>query len=122
MIKKNDIKLIGVILVMAFIAIVIANILKTDGSKVVITIDGKEYESLDLNINKTLTIQGNDGEYNTLTIKDGVVSMIDASCPDQLCVKHKGIHYDNESIVCLPHKMILKIINGEDNGVDIIAK
>ncbi|MDD3174818.1 MAG: NusG domain II-containing protein [Herbinix sp.] len=122
MIRRNDIILLGVVLSIALATIFIMYTTKSDGSKVVITIDGKEFKILDLNKDMHLTIDGDNGEYNTIEIKDGVVDMIDANCPDKICVKHNEIHYNGETIVCLPHKVVLEIEDGEENGVDIIAQ
>ncbi len=122
MIKKNDILLIGIVLLIALAAIFIINLRKSEGSKVVITIDGKEYKTLNLNQDTKFTIEEDNGEYNIVEVKDGIVDMTDASCPDKICVKHKKIHYNGETIVCLPHKVVLQIVNGEESDVDMIAK
>ncbi len=122
MIKRNDIKLFAVIMVLAIIAIVAINLMKSEGSKVVITIDGKVYKTLDLNTNQTFTIEQGDGDTNNVKIENGAVSMTDANCPDKLCVKHRSIHYNGETIVCLPHKVVVEIANGKENEVDITAQ
>ncbi|MBP1754602.1 MAG: putative rane protein, partial [Firmicutes bacterium] len=49
------------------------------------------------------------------------VDMLEASCPDEICVKHKKIHYSNETIVCLPNKVVLEVMDTEDSGVDAIS-
>ncbi len=122
MIKKNDVILLGTILLLAAAAIIFINIRKTDGSRVVITIDGEEYKTLDLNKDTTLTIEVAEGAYNTVTVKNGEVDMTEANCPDKLCVKHRKIHYNGETIVCLPHKVVLQIVGGEESEADMIAK
>ena len=122
MIKRNDIKLFAVIIVVAIIAIVAINLLKSEGSKVVVTIDGKVYKTLDLNTNQTFTIKQADGDYNFVKIENGSVSMTDANCPDKICVHHSSIHYNGETIVCLPHKVVVEITNGKENEVDITAQ
>ena len=48
--------------------------------------------------------------------------MIEASCPDQVCVRQRAVQYAGESIVCLPNKLIVAIEGGEPNGVDAAAK
>lgn len=122
MIKKNDIILFGLILLIAISAIFFINMKRSDGSKVLITINGKEYKTLSLNIDKKITIKEDNGDLNIIQIKDGEVDMIDANCPDKICVKHSKIHFDHETIVCLPHKLVVEIINGEESDVDMIAK
>ncbi|MHB8131144.1 MAG: NusG domain II-containing protein [Mobilitalea sp.] len=121
MIKKNDLILIGVIILLGVAVIIFMNAIKTEGSKVVITIDGNVYDTLELKEDTTYTVEVDNGVWNTFEIKDGYVNMLDASCPDKLCVKHNDIHYDHETIVCLPNKVVLEVIDGEENEIDTIA-
>ena len=122
MFKKNDLILLGGIFIIALVVIVIINFTKTEGDNIVILKDGKVYETLDLNKNTTFTITEDNGAYNIITIQDGWVFMTEADCRDKICVKHSKIRYNGESIVCLPHKLVVEIHNGESNDVDIIAK
>ncbi|MDR1101971.1 MAG: NusG domain II-containing protein [Clostridiales bacterium] len=46
--------------------------------------------------------------YNVIKISEEGVSVISASCPDQLCMTTRITHA-NQSIVCLPNKLIIKI-------------
>ncbi|NLO10612.1 MAG: NusG domain II-containing protein [Clostridiales bacterium] len=119
--KKNDFYLIGGIILFIAIGFLLMLLFRTEGSKVLITIDGKEHKIFNLNEDTTYEIL-HDGNRNVLEIKDGYVSMIEASCPDKLCVKHRRIHYDNESITCLPNRVVLRVIGGEDSELDAIAQ
>lgn len=118
--KKNDFYLIGGIILFIFLGFLFMIIFRTEGSQVLITIDGKEHKTFNLNEDTRYEIL-HDGERNVLEIKDGYVRMIEASCPDKLCVKHRGIHYDNESITCLPNRVVLRVIGGEESDLDAIA-
>lgn len=120
--KKNDFYLIGGVLLLIVVMFILFQLFKSEGSKVIITVDGKEYKTLSLEEDTTYTIQHEDGQWNTLEIKDGHVSMIGASCPDKICVKHNKIHYDDESITCLPNKVVLKVISDNESELDAIAK
>lgn len=121
MIKRNDFILIGAVLIICAAVLIILQVTKEEGSKVVITVDGKVYDTLDLKDDTEYTVTQENGASNTFRIKNGSVDMIEASCPDKLCVKHKDIHYNNETIVCLPNKVVLEIIGGEEDDVDMIA-
>lgn len=121
MIKKNDFILIGVVILLGLAVILLINLTKTEGSTLLVTLNGKDYKTLDLNNDTTFTVKGENGSVNTFTIKNGYVDMTDADCPDKLCVKSKDIHYNGETIVCLPNKVVLEVINGEDNELDSIA-
>ena len=66
---------------------------------------------------------------NVLVIKDGNVCISNADCPDGLCVKQGTISKVNESIICLPNKLVVRIVedntslnkdDDNDTGVDVI--
>ncbi len=122
MLKRNDIILIGVIVLLGLTAFFVMKMTRSDGSQVLVTIDGKKYQSFELNKDMKFTIHLENKEENTFEIKDGYVKMVDATCPDKLCVQHSGIHYNHETIVCLPHKVVLQIVGGEEDDVDFKVK
>ncbi|TCL55037.1 hypothetical protein EDD76_11772 [Kineothrix alysoides] len=121
MIKKSDLILAGVILIIALAAIVFINVTKKEGAVVVVTIGGDVYKTLPLDEDTTLTIGDKQGDYNVLEIRGGEAKMTEANCPDKICVAHRSIHYDHESIICLPHGVSVEIRDGEKSDVDMIA-
>ena len=84
-----------------------------NGSVVEVRVRGKvtAIYPLSSNIEKTITTE--DGDSNTFCIKDHKVTMKTASCPDQICVRTKGISKTGESIVCLPHQVVLAITSSD---------
>lgn len=52
----------------------------------------------------------NDEEYNIVYIDNDVAYMYDANCRDELCVKTPPISRVEQSVVCLPHKTIIKVV------------
>ena len=125
MIKKNDLFLIAAVLAIAFAILIGVRFWQKkntgDSAVVVVTVKGQVYGTYPLNEDYQEKITFKDGSYNTLSIKDGKVSVSDASCPDQICVKHLPIHYSKESIVCLPNKLVIDIKGGQNTEVDTIA-
>lgn len=61
--------------------------------------------------------------YNTISIHEKHVSIIDADCPDRICVKQRAISKTGESIICLPHKLVVRIVGNlqEASEIDAIA-
>lgn len=47
--------------------------------------------------------------YNVVDIKGGSVSVTEASCKNQVCVKHSSISQSGESVVCLPNRLVVRI-------------
>ena len=48
--------------------------------------------------------------YNLLAVAASGISMEAADCPDQICVHHIPIRGGGESIICLPHKLVVEIL------------
>ena len=65
------------------------------------------------------TVQGD--LYNVVIIDSGSVSVSEASCKNQVCVRHGSISHPGESIVCLPNRLIVSIEGGEGGGYDSIT-
>ena len=120
--KKNDVILIALLLVVALITAGGMRIWQMNNTKdtanVVVTIDGEAYGTYPLSEDRTERIELPDGSYNILVISDGYADVTEASCPDQICVKHNHIRYSKESIVCLPNKVVVTVEGGEENEID----
>ena len=79
------------------------------GRKAVIQIDGEKIHTMDLDQDAEYTVKTKDGHYNTVTVKDGCVSVREADCKNQVCVNTAAARYPGEVIACLPHRMIVYI-------------
>ncbi len=75
----------------------------------------------DLTQSQTFYVEGDSDDFNLVLIEDGVVRVTDANCPDQLCMKQRSIAKNGESIICLPHKLVLQICSKEDGSVDAVT-
>jgi hypothetical protein len=123
--KKNDLILIAVLLAVAGAVYVGSRFVSgttEETAEAVVTIDGVEYGRYALAEERTERIELSDGNYNILVIRDGKADMTEASCPDKICVDHRAISHTGESIICLPHKVVVTIENGEDADLDAVAQ
>ena len=121
---KRDILLIAGILAVAVCAGLLLEGYRRISTKepvAVVTVNGVEYGRYPLDQDRTERIELPDGSYNIMVIEDGTVDVSDASCPDRICVNHNKISKRNESIVCLPNRVIVQIENGEDAGLDAVV-
>lgn len=73
------------------------------GRTVVVSADGVETR-YSLQTDRTVPLSG-----NRLVIQNGRAFMEWADCPDQICVAHAPIDAAGQSIVCLPHRVIVRI-------------
>lgn len=117
-IKRKDIILIAVMLIVAAIGFGAKFLFAEKGGIVKISVNGKTYGTYPLDQDKTINIDG----HNTVVIKDGIVHMEDADCPDELCIKQGSIDSNGEKIVCLPNKTIVEIISEKESDYDVKVK
>ena len=74
----------------------------------------KVYGVYDLSVDQEIEIMDEDGKLiNKLIIKDGFADMVEAECPDLLCVHQKAISKSKESIVCLPNRVVVTVLSEE---------
>lgn len=122
---KNDILLILFFLIIGIGAFAFMQLQGKRGAEVKVSVNNKEYGTYSLDKNQTVIIGEDDWE-NILIIKDGKASMAKADCPDKICVNHAAISKKGETIVCLPHKVVVEVVdeNGTQDGnqIDIISK
>ena len=107
--------IIAIIAAIGIGLVVIFLLTKKNGTSVVVSIDGKEIERYGLNENVDTEIEGVGGK-NRLIIRDGEAWIEEADCPDKLCVKQGRISHTNESIVCLPHRITVRVIGESDEN------
>lgn len=95
------------------------------GDRVIVTVDGEVYGTYDLNKSQEILINLKNG-YNKIVIEDGQVHMEEADCPDGYCKRQGYISGVNDTVICLPHKLVVEIGLEEPDagqpGVDVISK
>lgn len=122
--KKNDIILIGGILIVALLAYGVITFIQgsqTHNAQAVVMVDGIEYGRYPLDKDIVERIEVSEELYNVLEIKAGKADVTEASCPDGICVNHRAVSKRNQSITCLPNKLVVEIQNGEESDVDMIT-
>jgi len=121
--KRGDIKIIVFILVIVLGAYgyVFLKGLSTNDKIVTISQDQELlYEfKIDDSYENMIKID-DDEDYNLICIQDGEVWIEEANCLNQVCVKHSKISKIGETIVCIPHKLIIEI-KGDKKTLDIIV-
>ena len=118
---KNDIILAVIVIAVAAVGLLLLNVFKTEGSFAVVKIDGKETARYPLSVNTEVVIETSDNGKNTLVIENNKAFMKDANCPDKICEGHSKISYKGETIVCLPHKVVIEIVaEDSENELDVV--
>lgn len=107
---KKDIQLIGAILGIQFIFLLIFLLFFSSDEVlcVNVTYDGEIIRTYDYYGYVTDKIEL-DGYYNTIEVFQGIVRVTESNCDNQICVNHEPINAKGESIICLPHKLVVQI-------------
>lgn len=80
-----------------------------------ISLDGKIYQTINLSTHKgidSIDIKTESG-YNIIEINEHSIRIIDADCPDRICVNDGAINAPGQLLVCLPHKLMIEIKNDD---------
>lgn len=121
--KRADVLLISIVLIAA-LAFLVPRWLGDDKGgpgknlEANITVDGKLFKTVQLTQEEqTIEVQTDRG-YNILKVHDYGIEMYDADCPDQVCLSFGWITQPKQTIVCLPHRVLVEI-TGTAEGEEI---
>lgn len=122
--KKKDILLIIVFLSAAAIMWIFVNRPHGDAGEgeAVIYKNGEVFDTVSLSEEKTVVIEDGNGNRNVIRIEGGQVKMIEASCPDQLCVNTRPAKRNGESIICLPNRVAVEIRSTVKSDIDGVSE
>lgn len=114
--KKKDVILMGGILVIALVLFLIMHLIRSEaGNQIRITVDGTVYGTYSLAKDQVIEIEENDF-YNRIRIQDGEAYMEEANCPDGYCEEQGKISGRTQTIVCLPHKLVVEVL--DEDGLE----
>ena len=117
--KKND-WIIAACILLAAVAILLFQFVRSDSGagKVSVTVDGEIFGTYSLAEDQTVDIDGT----KRLVIENGTAEMEWADCPDQICVNHRAVSREGESIICLPNQVVISVTDGEEAELDGIVQ
>ena len=117
--KKYDLILAAAVVIAAAFLLIFQFLRQDDGRHYVeITVDGEVFGTYYLTEDQTVEID----DTNRLVIKDGEARMEWADCPDQICVDHRAVSRNGESIICLPNQVVVTVASSEESDVDAVAQ
>ena len=108
--NKTDFKLILFILIIFIIFATILNITKKKGNLAYVYYMDDVILKIDLNIDNKYSVNGENGIVK-IEVKDKKIRVIEEESPLHLCSKQGYISNSYESIICLPNKIVIKIID-----------
>ena len=125
---KKWIAIIGLILLLSAGAAMFLAFRTAPGTVANVYQDGQCIYSVDLSAVEepyTLPVTCDDGT-NTIAIEPGRICIQEADCPDQVCVRDGWLTDSAAPIVCLPHKLVIRLEQTSamesENSIDAVAK
>lgn len=119
--KWDIILLLGIISIAIIVWMIRGIMNRGEADMVIVYQDGREISRYPLTVDETITIPYGEQEYNLLMISGGTASVSDADCPDRLCVSQREICQKGESIICLPHKLVITIDSDKEGELDAVT-
>ena len=110
---RKDFLFIGAFLLLGGTLLAYTYMGKHDSAQISVRVDGVCVKTYSLEDTVTYTIVGKGGN-NVLHIDNEAAWLSEADCPDQICVNTGKIKYAGQSIICLPHKVVVEIKEAED--------
>jgi hypothetical protein len=111
--KKADIILLAVFLLMGAGSLLAAKLQPSSGSTVVISVNGEEYGRYPLDVDREIDVDTVYG-HNTVVISASTVCVSDSDCPNLDCERFGRISRPSQTIMCLPHRMLIRITGDTD--------
>lgn len=123
-IRRKDVCFAAVVLLAAIVVgIVYRGMNGTGASQVRVEVDGSIYGVYSLLEEQSIRIPFTDEEgFNELVIFEGKAQVTEADCQDKLCVKQRSVSRTGESIVCLPHRLVITVEKAGEADYDSISR
>lgn len=61
-----------------------------------------------------------DGGYNIVEVRPGGIRVLEADCPDRICVEQGWLTDSSAPIVCLPHRLVIRLAG--ETATDGVAR
>lgn len=129
LLKPGDLIIIPLLILLSFTPLVIFGLQQHAQKDTAVTyqavlkVDGKEIKTFNLTEGKkkyTYKYTAKNGDYNLIEVDGSRIHVAKADCKDQLCVRQGWIEKAGQTIVCLPHKLVIEVQasdGSEDSGM-----
>lgn len=112
--NRSDIKLIIIVFLIAIIGLIITKGSKNERNTAVVYYEDKQVMTIDLKKNGKYEVDGYLGKI-VMEVSNNKIRVVEETSPKHLC-SLQGYSNSNP-IICLPNKIIIKIINNNIDGV-----
>ncbi len=90
---------------------------QAEGGQLRVVADGQEYGTYPLGEDRVIEIVQDCGK-NVIHIEGGYAWMEEADCPDGYCMRQGRIHQVKQSVICLPHRLVVEVLAADGEQAD----
>lgn len=118
--KKLDIVLIISLILFSFIFIIKDRFFASNSNNkyIAVSVDGKDYKNLEFKEKTYIYPLKTKFGFNKIEVAKDYVRVLEADCPNKLDVQQGKIYRANQSIVCIPNRMIIQIKSKDNQNAD----
>lgn len=109
---RKDLLLIGGLILASGLLFLGTRLFRHPGNALTVEVDGVRIAAYPLDQDLSVLIEAVDGE-NLLLIRNGEARIGHADCRDQICVRRGAVKSAGETIVCLPHRLVITVLGEE---------
>lgn len=129
MIRKGDIIIVMLLIIGSFLPLGIFSYKQAHADdthlQAIVQVDGEILKTFDLEDDGETEsfLYHDDHGHENLIVRTGTsVQIQEASCRDQVCVRMNPIKTAGDTILCLPHRVLVEVVSDEpmDNQIDSI--
>ena len=117
--NKNDLKLITIVLIIIVILFLIYFLTNEKSNKALVYHGNNLILTIDLSIDKEYIVKGDNGDV-VIKVSDNKIKVEEENSPYHLCSKQGYISNTNESIICLPNRIIIEL--PKDDSIETEVK
>lgn len=119
--KKNiTLIIIAIVLLLALVIYLVSQLVISDSNQIIVLIDGQEYGRYSLHEAQEIRIETEQG-YNLLIIENGQAYVKEADCDNQVCVRTQPVRESGGQIICLPHRVVIRLKETEKSEIDAVT-
>lgn len=113
--KKKDMILIAVLLLLSCMPagyfLFEGTLSDSSQTYAVIHVNGDIYKTIPLGTHSgtTMFTVETDTGYNTILVSEQEIGIVQADCPDRICIGEGFISKPGQTVVCLPHKVLIEV-------------
>ena len=118
---RGDLLFVGALLLLGLALTLGLRAFRSDGREAVVRVDGEVVARIPLARDGEYPIESGGTVTNRLRVEDGRVRMIEANCPDRLCVRKGWVRFAGDGIVCLPNRVVVELAGADELKLDAVA-